>query len=149
MDEPADTPERIFLQWWQTEVSWCKDRIDSMVGEDDVEYVRLDKYDGLRAERDALHDYIEEMRIQEGARAESAEALVAELDNLRHQRDSAVLKASREQGKASKAEARVAELGALLIRARDWIPLVGDGAVQPAEIDELCDAIDAAMKVGE
>lgn len=42
-----EAPEVIFLQTWEHEVTWCEDRIDSMHGEVDVEYVRKDISDGL------------------------------------------------------------------------------------------------------
>ena len=39
--------------------------------------------------------------------------------------------------------AELEEALGLLGRARQWLPVVGDGACQPPEIEPLCDEIDA------
>ena len=46
-------PRRIFLQWWAGEVSWCENRIDEREHLD-VEYVHVDDYAALEADRDRL-----------------------------------------------------------------------------------------------
>lgn len=51
-DNPHESPhERIFLQYWMDETTWCKDRIDGCVTGDylsdeiDTEYIRLDVHE--------------------------------------------------------------------------------------------------------
>ena len=53
MDESAH--ERIFIQYWMDEATWCSDRIDGDAfceDEKDVEYIRLDLHEAAIAERD-------------------------------------------------------------------------------------------------
>lgn len=47
-------PERIYLQDWADPITWCVDRIDADLSDDelDTEYVRLDLYAALEQERD-------------------------------------------------------------------------------------------------
>ena len=44
-----EQPDEIYLQWWAAEPTWCTDRIDgdTSLGEEDVVYVRADRYDAL------------------------------------------------------------------------------------------------------
>ena len=53
----SDAPERIYLQTWMDEVTWCADMIDGPgIGERDVEYVRADFYTAMQDKRDRLRD---------------------------------------------------------------------------------------------
>jgi hypothetical protein len=54
-----NAPKRIWLQWEDHlgESTWCADPIN----DEDVEYVRADLHDTLRAERDALAARIERL----------------------------------------------------------------------------------------
>ena len=78
-DNPHESPhERIFLQYWMDEPSWCQDRIDGCVTGDDLsdeidtEYIRVDVHDAE----------IDRLKIQQLGRMdpEKVQAIYAEKD---------------------------------------------------------------------
>lgn len=78
-------PERIYLQDWADPITWCVDRIDADLSDDelDTEYVRLDLYAALEQERDKLRRVSEARYETEHAAANRWQEISTEAEQER------------------------------------------------------------------